>query len=128
MSGLLSYKDTATFYQVQSGRYSADKTIVAQADVPVIFLQNIGFNRSASQEVVTSDAICYPDPENAFIVDNFNRLEGFYILAPLYGVGDDEAWYKVETVRVNRDHLLNNEIDNIQLLINKTKKLTIDVS
>lgn len=123
MTLALNYQDTATFFEVEAGGYANDKSIASQNDVPVIFLQNTGFNRTNNQESVTADAICYPDFNNEFIVANHNRLEGMYILAPLFGVSDDEGWYKVTQVIVNRDHLLNNTIDNIQLLLKKTRKL-----
>lgn len=124
---ILNYQDTATFYKVTSSGYANAKTVSENEDVPVIFLQSIGFTRINSQELITSDAICYPDPENAFIQDNYMRLEGMYILAPLFDVSNEQGWFKVINCIVNRDHLLGNEIDNIQLILKKTSKL-INVS
>lgn len=123
MSALLKYQDTATFVKVIASGYANSKTSQQQIDVPVIFLQNTGFERSSFRETVDSDAICFPDPENAFIIANSNRLEGMYILAPLFNVEEDEGWYKIVAVTVNRDHLLNNEIDNIELALKKTRKI-----
>lgn len=120
---LLTYKDTATFIRVTSTGYRGSKLAVEQAQVPVIFLQNTGFINSNYQENYDADAICYPDPLDIFIDANHNRLEGLYILAPLFGINDDDAWYKVTEVRVNRDHLLGNQIDNIELLLKKTAKI-----
>lgn len=120
---LFKYQDTATFVKVTSGVYANSKTVVEQEGVPVVFLQSTGFNRSRFSETIDADAICYPDPLSEFVVDNFNRLEGMYILAPLFGVDNDDGWYKVETVIVNRDHLLTNTIDNIELRLKKTKKI-----
>lgn len=123
MSLLLNYKDTATFIKASTGVYADSKTVESEAVVPVIFLQNTGYNRSNFQENVDSDAICYPDHSNQFIIDNFNRLEGMYVVAPLFDASYDEGWYKVVSVTVNRDHLLSNNIDNIELRLKKTKKI-----
>lgn len=119
---LIPYSDTVTFTRVVSGRYANTKTASDQEDVPSTFIQNTGFVRAGFKENVTSDAICFPDPTNPFIVDNVNRLEGMYLLAPLFEAEDDEGWYKVESVTVNRDHLLENNIDNIELNLKKTRR------
>lgn len=117
----LTYQDTATFVEVSADGYSSNKTVVSQDCVPVIFLQNTGFMRTNFQEGVDSDAVCYPDPFDPFIVDNNYRLEGFYLLAPLFDASDAEGWYKVTQVTINRDHLLGNQIDNVELQLKKTK-------
>lgn len=119
----LCYKDTATLVKVRASEYGDTKVLQSEADVPVIFLQTTGFVRSNRQENVDADAICYPDPENAFIVSNHNRLEGMYLLAPLYGIDEDEGWYKVTRVSVNRNHLLGTQIDNIELTLKKTRRI-----
>lgn len=121
---LLDYLDTATFFDAEPSGYGNDKTVNSQASVPVIFVQNTGFSRANFQESVSGDAICWPDPENEFIVANHNRLEGMYILAPLFGVDDEDGWYKVIGVSVNRDHLLTNTIDNVELTLKKSRRIT----
>jgi hypothetical protein len=120
---LLDYLDTATFFKTEPSGYGNDKIVASQDDVPVIFLQSTGFNRTNYQEGINGDAICYPDPQNEFVVANHNRLEGMYILAPLFGISDDEGWYKVIAVRVNRDHLLSNTIDNVELVLKKSRRV-----
>lgn len=119
----LYYPDTATFVKVSSGGYSNSKTMESQDDVPVIFIQNTIFERANYQDATDSDATCFPDPTNDFVVNNHNRLEGMYILAPLFDASDDEGWYKIERVTVNRDHLLENEIDNIELSLRKARPI-----
>lgn len=119
----LCYQDTATFVKTASNEYGNDKVVLSQDEVGVIFLQNTQFSRSNYQEAVDADAICYPDPNSDFIVDNFNRLEGMYILAPLFGAADTTSWYKVTDVTINRDHILDNEIDNIELRLKKTRPI-----
>lgn len=120
---ILEYKDTATFVTVSSNGYANSKVIEGQFSVPCIFLQSTGFVHGNNQDAITADAICYPDPTNYFVLENFYRLEGMYIIEPLYDGSDDESWYKIENVYVNRDHLLDNIIDNVQLLLKKTEKI-----
>lgn len=119
----LIYQDSATFVKVTADGYGNDKVIDETASVPVIFLQTTGFEHGNFQDGTTADAVCYPDPENTFVLDNNNRLEGMYILAPLFGVTSDEGWYKVVDVSVNRDHLLTNTINNIELTLKKTRRI-----
>lgn len=120
----LKYNEVLTFVEVASSSgYGNSKTISSQHDVDCIFIQNTQFNRGNYQENVDADAFCYPDPENSFIQSLANRLEGLYILAPLFGASDDQAWYKVTDVTVNRDHLLTNTIDNIELKLKKTRPI-----
>jgi hypothetical protein len=119
----LEYKDSVTFVEVESDGYRGSKSIVEQEAVPVIFLQTTGFVSSRFQEAVDADAICFPDPTDEFIINNNNRLEGMYILAPLFDVDNDDGWYKVTKVEVSRDHLLGNKIDNIQCLLKKSHKI-----
>lgn len=116
----LNYQDVATFVKVSSGGYGNDKTVTQQIDIPVIFLQNTQASHSRFQDSIESDAICYVDPFNSFVINNYNRLEGMYILQPLFGSADSQSWYKIISVTVNRDHLLGNEIDNIELRLKKT--------
>jgi hypothetical protein len=119
----LCYQDTATFVKVTTSGYGNDKEVQSRASVPVIFIQNTQFSRSNFQDSVESDAICFPDPENDFVVANYHRLEGMYVLAPLFGSGDEQSWYKVVDVTTNRDHLLENETDNIELRLKKTRPI-----
>lgn len=116
----LTYPDTATFVKVAPAGYSNNKVVVSQDCVPVVFIQNTGYVRANNQDAVDSDAICFPDHRDPFITDNHNRLEGMYILAPLFDASEDEGWFKVVRVNVNRDHLIGNQIDNIELILKKS--------
>lgn len=119
----LNYPDTVTFVKVSSDGYG-DKSPTQQVDIPVIFVQNTGYSRANYQAQIDSDAICYPDFTASFIVENSNRLEGMYIVADsIYSDAVDDSWFRVESVTVNRDHLLNNQIDNIELRLKKTKPI-----
>lgn len=119
----LDYPDTATFYFVTSSGYGNNKVISEQEDVPVVWVPSTGFTRINPGELTTSDAQCYPDPENDFVIEHNYRLEGMYILAPLFDVDDDAGWYKVINCNIYRDHLIDNQIDNIQLLLKKTRRV-----
>ena len=119
----LNYQDLATFVDTEPSNYANNRTVIAQVLVPVIFLQTTGFDHGNFQDGVTADAICYPDPDNAFLNSNANRIEGMYVIMQLFGSSIEESWYKIEEVNVNRDHLLGNNIDNIELLLKKTRPI-----
>lgn len=120
---ILDYKDTCTMVKVSSTGYGNKKVVVEQAVVPCIFIQNTSFVRIGFQENTDADAFCYPDPSSSFVIDNSYRLEGMYILEPLFDIDSEEGWYKVESTSVNRDHLLSNQIDNVQLTLKKTRRI-----
>lgn len=120
---MIPYHDTATFVRVESTGYGNDKIAVGQDDVAVTFLQNTGFSHGQFRDGITSDAICYPDPDSEFIANNGNRLEGMYVLAPMFDVDNDQGWYKITSVNVNRDHLLGNRVDNIECLLTKSVRV-----
>jgi hypothetical protein len=119
----MKYRDSIEIYSVASDGYANKKSIVLEATVNSIFLQSVGYGHQNNQDNTLSDAICYVDPDDAFVVANANRLEGMYIKASLFGSDESASWYKVETVSVNRDHLLCNKIDNIEMSLNKTRPL-----
>lgn len=117
---MIKYQDTVTLVRTTPSGYGNTKVVVQQVDVPAIFIQDTNFQHTNGDDSITADAICFPDPTHAFVVENFNRLEGMYVIAPLFGQSDSVAWYKVSSVTVNRDHLLSNTIDNIELALTKS--------
>lgn len=119
---ILQYNSEVTFVEVRPSGYGNNKIVKEFEDVPCIFLENTGFSRTGFQESIDSDATCFPDPANEFVSNHDNRLEGMYILSPGCSVSDADAWYKVINVTVNKDHLLNNEIDNIELQLKKSRR------
>jgi hypothetical protein len=120
MTLALKYNDEATIVEVTSGVYGSSKIIVEQEDVNCIFLQDTNMVHANHQDGITADAIMYVDFSNQFIVDNFNRLEGMYVMIPLFGSSNNMSWYKIESCTIHRDHLLQNVIDNIELALKKT--------
>lgn len=120
----LNYCDTATFYKVEGNGYNK-KIVTSSSEVACLFSQSVGYGHSNNQDFADSDSICYPDPCNAFILANKLRLEGMYVLAPLFDASDDDGWYKITSVTVNKDLLLQNQVGNIELALKKTKKLDL---
>lgn len=119
----LIHKDQSTIIDVQSTEYGNKKVVIGQHAVKGTFLQNTGFLHSNNQDAIEADAVFYPNHKDAFVIASYNRLEGMYIIVSPYGAPDADSWYKITSVRVNRDHLLSNKIDNIQLLLKKTDAL-----
>lgn len=119
----IEYQDSVTILKAASSGYRGSKDVSEYKVVPAIFIQSTGFIQAGFQENIDADAICFPDPESQFVLDNFNRLEGMYLIAEIFGVDEDDAWYKIIDVTVNRDHLLENEIDNVQLNLKKTEPI-----
>lgn len=119
----LNHKDTIIFVEVNATGYGNKKLVIGQHDVKGTFLQNTGFLHTTNQDLLDADAILYPNERDEFIKNNHNRLEGMYIIAPLFGSSNDESWYKIETVTVNRDHLLSNKIDNILCTLKRAESL-----
>jgi len=119
----LNYRETVTIVKVESDGYKNSKVVVGQAVVPAIFLQNTSFLNDNFQENSDADAVCYPDFTSSFLVSNNFRLEGMYVLAPLFDVNSNDGWYKITNVRINRNHLLDTDIDNIELLLKKSTRI-----
>jgi len=125
MTDSLTYPDLVTFYKSASTGYRGSKVVVASENVEAFFLQNTGFTEGNFQEQTDSDAVCYPDPKNSFVKSNKNRLEGMYIVAPIDPDNAEMNWYKIVKVSVNKDHLLENEIDNIECNLKKVANIEI---
>lgn len=119
----LTYNETITIYKVSSSGYRGSKQLVDSADVACIFAQGTGFSHQNNQENVDADAVVYVDFEDEFITENANRLEGMYVLANIFDGTNSKSWFKIDSVAINRDHLINNQIDNIELRLKKTASL-----
>jgi hypothetical protein len=119
---MIRYNGTVDFYRVTSTGYANKKISVETACVDALFLSNIGFTHGSSQDAINSDALVYPDPEDDFILDNMNKMQGLFVLAPFCDVSDEDNWYKVTSVVINRHHLLDNSIDNIECQLKKTRR------
>lgn len=120
---ILNYQDEATIYKVTSDEYGRKKIVTETETIPCIFLQGIKVVQGDKSETIDADAVMYPDPENEFVLESANRLEGMFVKISLFGVDDGEAWYRIDSVTVNRDHLLSNQIDNILCVLAKSAPL-----
>lgn len=124
MSKRLNHKDHVIFVVVNSADgYGNSKQVVEQHDVKGTFLQSTGFVHSNNEDILNSDAVLYPNERDPFVIANHNRLEAMYVIAPLYDADPNKSWFKVTSVAVNRDHLLSNHIDNVQLTLKRTEAL-----
>lgn len=119
MSPCIAYNDTVTLVKTTVDGYGS-QILDDSADVPAVVELNTGYTHAANQDAVTSDAIVLVDPTNAFVQANFYRLEEMLVVIDLFNTPLGDAWYKVESVTVNRDHQLCNQIDNVQLNLKKT--------
>jgi hypothetical protein len=125
MNDTLNYPDLVTFYKATTTGYRGSKVVTAEENVDCFFLQNTGFTEGGFQEQTNSDAVCYPNPKNSFIKNNKNRLEGMYIVTSITEEDKSQNWYKIISVTVNKDHLLENEIDNIECNLKKVSELEV---
>ncbi len=119
----LCHNDTIKLIATTHTGYGNKRIVQEVVEIAGTFLQDTGFLHSSNQDAIDADAILYPDENDAWVIGKKYRLEGLYVLAPLFDGVPGESWYKITKVIVNRDHLLNNVIDNVQCLLKKTEAL-----
>lgn len=119
MSICLNYNDTVRLVKTTVDEYGT-QVISDQEEVPAIFGQTTGFGHGSNQDAILSDAVAYLDPTNEFVIENFYRLEGMLLVAQLFGVSLEDAWYRITDISVARTSLTCNDIDNIQVGLKKT--------
>jgi hypothetical protein len=115
----LRYPDIVRIVDAEYDGYG-DESIESEAQVEALFMQTTGMSHSSNVDILNSDAHVYVNPNNAFVKDNFIRLEGMLLYANPFGSAEKDAWYKITTVRVGQDKLLGNQIDNIHLYLSKS--------
>src|SRR5688572_12726607 len=120
---MIRYRDKAVFYKVESTGYANSKEAQESGKVNVVFIQNTAFLHTDNQDAIDSDGVIYSDPQNTFIKENAYRLEGMVVKIEMFGSSSDASWYKITQVAINRDHLLGNNIDNVECLLKKTRPL-----
>ena len=120
----LIYKDTVQIVKpvLPTDGY-ATESIGQIEEVPALFISNTSYSHAQNMSAIDSDAEIYIDPTHWFVVENFNRLEGMMVIAPRFGSQDEEAWYRIVSVRVGEDKLLGNTIDNILLSLKKAVEI-----
>lgn len=124
MSGLIDYKDTIQLIKpvLKTDGYGTE-AISSIETVSCLFIENTRWSHSQNQAAIESDAECYVDPTDDFVVENEYRLEGFLVIANPFNGSEDEAWYRVITTRVGQDKLLSNTVDNVLLFLKKTVRI-----
>lgn len=118
----MNYNEKITLVETITNAYGNNQVVTEYDDVCAIFLAGTGFVHNRFSDSATSDAVCYIDPQTDFLKEKSYRIEGWYILAPVFAAEDSESWYKITRVTINRDHLLGNTIDNVELQLKKTIK------
>lgn len=116
---MIVYNDTVTLVTTTVDIYGSE-TVDEQYEVPAVVELGVGFTHADNQDAITSDAIVRVDPTNSDVQDNFYRLEGMMVIIDTFGSGNSLNWYRVADVTVYRDTQLSNQIDNIQLTLEKT--------
>jgi hypothetical protein len=120
----LEYKDDLQIVstKLRSDGYATD-VIDEIVDIKGLFFSTTGIQHGDFKTSVRSDAQVYIDPTNDFVVNNSNRLEGMYVISNPFGEDVETAWYRIISVLIGQDKLLENEIDNISCLLKKTSEL-----
>lgn len=119
MDRYLEYQDTIRIVKTRVNGYG-DELLEDDAEVAVIFEQNTGWSHGGNQTAVTSTTRAFVDPDNEFVQENFQRLEGMLVIASPFGEAFGDAWYRITDVTPARDTQFDNVIDNIALTLKKT--------
>lgn len=117
-----SYHSEGTIYNVRTGDFVGELFVTDQAQVKCLVQQAGEYARESFNiggEPV--DVVAWLEPENEWIRDYFYNLQGMYFFV-------DGEWYRIEKVNVHRSQLLNNRVDNVELLLNKSKELELNES
>lgn len=121
------FSDYVDVVQLVRPRLAADgystEVIDEVADCDALFVENTGYQRSSNQAAINSSASVYLDPNNAFVLANYDRLEGMYLIADLLGGSAAQGWYKITSVNVGQDKLLTNSIDNVECQLKKSTEI-----
>lgn len=118
---MLIYKDELTLVEVSHNGFG-DKVSSVVTEIDGLFLLSSGTTRSGNVEALTSDAHAYLDIDNEVITSKGYRLEGMYLKANPFAFEDNESWYKIVRVIVGQKKLLDNEVDNVHVFLQKVSK------
>lgn len=124
MSDYLEYKETITLVKLAVNDDYGYDYIEEQERVPAIIEWNTGHEHANFQDAIVSDAIVYLDPENDYVIENSYRLEEFAVIIDLFDQDQSQAWFKITSATVARDHLLENQIDNVRCTLKKISEIT----
>ena len=114
----LNYKDSVILVDPVITGFGAEK-IGRQETVNCLLTPVRGFSQGGYQQVIDADMVCYLDPNNSFVQEVSNRLEGMLVITNL-GDSQSDAWYRIDSVSVGESKLLDNSLDNIQVNLKKS--------
>lgn len=101
--------------------YGNKKVVVEQVLVNGNFYQDTSFLHSSHQDIIGADAAFFADPDDPWVISKHYRLEGMYLVAPMFEGDPEESWYKVTKATVNKGVLLCNTVDTVVLVLKKTR-------
>lgn len=119
---MIILNDTIKLVEVVSDGYG-DKSSQTLTDLKCAFLMKSGHSRANHTDIVESDAHAYIDFTNSVVVDKAFRLEGMYVIAPLFGAADSDSWYRIVRVIIAQPKLRSNSIDNVRIFLEKVEAL-----
>lgn len=119
---MIVYQDKVKLLDVSIDGYN-DKTVIVNETVNALFHQGSSYVNGQAADQFTADAHVYLDPKNLTVLDNAFRLEGWYIVANLFGGDESRGWYRIESVVVGQRKLLNNKVDNVHCFLKKVSAI-----
>lgn len=124
MSDLIDYKDQVVLVLTAPGdAYGTREVVETHTASAVVVFGSIGARHAANQDNISADVTVFVDPSDAWVQDEHYRLEELLVVIGLFGTPQADAWYQVTDVAIHRDHLLSNQIDNVQLSLSKTASI-----
>ena len=115
---MISYKDTVYLVNLSVDGYN-DKTISTTEEISALFHLGASYSNQDGATLYGSDAHVYLNPKNSVVMSNAYRLEGWYVVASIFGGDLNEGWYRIETVVVGQQKLLSNNVDNVHCFLKK---------
>lgn len=116
---MINYGDTITLVSTAPDEYGTEE-IVDEEVVKAVVDLNTGYAHGNNEDQENSDATVAIDPNNAFVIANYYRLEEFLVRIELYSTPKADAWYKVVKVALAKDTQLCNKLRHIELSLKKT--------
>lgn len=87
------------------------------SSIPCLFRFGLSNNANNYVDNIGTDAHCYVDLANDFIIRNKHRLEGLYLSFTRYR--GETLWYQISKVIIGRTLLTTNEDNCIHLFLKK---------
>lgn len=117
----LIYTDTIILVDPVTDDYGSEK-IGRQETVKCLLGPARSFGQAGNQQVIDADMVMYINPEDTFVKEVNNRIEGMLVITSL-GESASDSWYRITSVNVARRNLLDNSTDNIQCNLKKTTEI-----